>query len=99
MRFDLGLKDKRALVTGGTKGVGAAVVEALRGAGARVVATARSVPAVSMNDIHYIAADVATAEGCAVVAAGLLDRLGGVDVIVRPTAMGGPYDIPRPPGL
>lgn len=83
MRFDLGLKDKRALVTGGTKGVGAAVVEALRGAGARVVATARSVPADSMNDIHYIAADVATAGGCAVVAAGLLDRLGGVDVIVH----------------
>lgn len=83
MSFDLGLKGKRALVTGGTKGIGAAVVHALRGAGARVVTTARSVPAGSKDDVHYIAADVATAGGCATVAAGVLDRLGGVDVIVH----------------
>ncbi|MBE0691981.1 MAG: SDR family oxidoreductase [Aquamicrobium sp.] len=83
MSFDLGLKDKRALVTGGTKGIGAAVVHALHGAGARVVTTARSAPAGSQDDVHYIAADVATAEGCATVAAGVLDRLGGVDVIVH----------------
>ncbi len=41
MSFDLGLKGKRALVTGGTKGIGAAVVQALREASARVVTTAR----------------------------------------------------------
>ena len=45
MTFDLELSGRRALVTGGTKGVGAAVVAALRDAGARVAATARSVPA------------------------------------------------------
>jgi NAD(P)-dependent dehydrogenase (short-subunit alcohol dehydrogenase family) len=45
MSFDLQLADRRALVTGGTKGIGAAVVETLRGAGAQVVATARSAPA------------------------------------------------------
>ena len=39
MSFDLGLDGKRALVTGGTKGVGAAVVRALLAAGVRVVAT------------------------------------------------------------
>ena len=37
----LELKGKRALVTGGTKGVGAAVVAALREADARVLTTAR----------------------------------------------------------
>ena len=42
MSFDLGLEGKRALVTGGTKGIGAAVVARLRDAGARVVTTARS---------------------------------------------------------
>lgn len=83
MSFDLGLKGKRALVTGGTKGIGAAVVQALREASARVVTTARSVPACTRDDVHYIAADVATAKGCATVAAGVLDRLGGVDVIVH----------------
>jgi NAD(P)-dependent dehydrogenase (short-subunit alcohol dehydrogenase family) len=39
MSFDLQLTNRRALVTGGTKGVGAAVVEVLREAGARVVTT------------------------------------------------------------
>ncbi|HWK63431.1 MAG TPA: SDR family oxidoreductase [Rhizobiaceae bacterium] len=83
MSFDLGLKGARALVTGGTKGVGVAVVQALRGAGARVVTTARNVPAGSMEDVHFITADLTTAEGCARVTAGLLDRFGGVDVIVH----------------
>ena len=37
-----GIRGKRALVTGGTKGVGEAVVIALREAGATVLTTARS---------------------------------------------------------
>ena len=51
--FDLELEGRRALVTGGTKGVGAAVVSALRDAGVRVVATARSVPA-DTEGVHYL---------------------------------------------
>ena len=35
---------KRALVTGGTRGIGEAIVQRLRGAGATVVTTARSTP-------------------------------------------------------
>lgn len=37
MSFSLELTGRRALVTGGTKGVGAAVVESLRNAGVTVV--------------------------------------------------------------
>jgi NAD(P)-dependent dehydrogenase (short-subunit alcohol dehydrogenase family) len=44
MSFDLQLTNLRALVTGGTRGIGAAVVNALVDAGANVVATARSNP-------------------------------------------------------
>jgi NAD(P)-dependent dehydrogenase (short-subunit alcohol dehydrogenase family) len=40
----LGLEGRRVLVTGGTKGVGHAVVEALHEAGATVLTTARSRP-------------------------------------------------------
>ena len=47
----LGLEGKRALVTGGTKGVGQAVVAALREAGATALTTARSRPEIS-NAVH-----------------------------------------------
>jgi NAD(P)-dependent dehydrogenase (short-subunit alcohol dehydrogenase family) len=68
MTFDLELSGRRALVTGGTKGVGAAVVEVLSENGARVVTTARSLPHDPVAFVHYIAADITTAAGCALVA-------------------------------
>jgi NAD(P)-dependent dehydrogenase (short-subunit alcohol dehydrogenase family) len=80
--FDLRLTDRRALVTGGTKGIGAAVVEVLHDAGAKVIATARSVPADAIEGVHYIAADLATAEGCAAAARFVLQQLRGIDVLV-----------------
>jgi NAD(P)-dependent dehydrogenase (short-subunit alcohol dehydrogenase family) len=83
MSFDLGLDGRRALVTGGTKGVGAAVVRNLLDAGVSVVAAARTVPPESEDRLHYVAADLMTAQGCASLAATVLDRLGGVDIIVN----------------
>lgn len=83
MSFNLELTGRRALVTGGTKGVGAAVVESLRDAGMTVVATARSVPATAPDGVIYIASDLMTAEGCRTVTNAVLDRLGGIDVIVN----------------
>jgi hypothetical protein len=73
--FDLGLTGRRALVTAGTKGVGAAVVDVLHDAGATVVATARAIPADAHTGVQYIAADMTTAAGCATVAQGLLFRI------------------------
>lgn len=83
MSFSLDLTGHRALVTGGTKGVGAAVVESLLNAGMTVVATARSVPDTTPDDVIYIASDLMTAEGCQAVTNAVLDRLGGIDVIVN----------------
>jgi NAD(P)-dependent dehydrogenase (short-subunit alcohol dehydrogenase family) len=83
MSFDLELKNRRALVTGGTKGVGAAVVNVLCGAGANVVAAARSIPETSRKGLRYIAADLSTAEGCSVVAKSVLEELAGIDVVVN----------------
>jgi NAD(P)-dependent dehydrogenase (short-subunit alcohol dehydrogenase family) len=95
MSFDLRLANRRALVTGGTKGIGAAVVEALRGAGVRVVTTARSLPTKPTQGVHYIAADLATADGCAAVAGSALTDLGGIDIVVNvvggSTAPGGGF--------
>ena len=50
--------DKRVLVTGGTRGIGAAVVRRFQLAGARVVATARSVPAHAVDGVLFIPADI-----------------------------------------
>lgn len=83
MSFDLGLAAKRVVVTGGTKGVGAAVVEVMRSAGARVVAVARTVPSDAPENVHYLAADASTAEGAAQTAKYALEVLGGVDVVVN----------------
>src|SRR6185295_17355603 len=79
----LDLEGKRALVTGGTKGVGQAVVAALCDAGATVLTTARSRLESIRSPGQFVAADVSTAEGCDAVADAVRDRLGGVDIIVH----------------
>jgi NAD(P)-dependent dehydrogenase (short-subunit alcohol dehydrogenase family) len=73
---------KRALVTGGTKGIGAAVVKRLAAGGATVLTTARSVPAGGSPN-QFIQADVSTREGCDRVIEATLDRLGGLDILIN----------------
>ncbi len=72
---------KRALVTGGTKGMGEAIVRRLRDAGATVFTTARSMPDSSLHPDLFVRADVSTAQGAAAVAARALERLGGIDIL------------------
>ena len=83
MSFDLGLKGLRALVTGGTKGIGAAVVAVLREQGAQVISVARSAADSTPEGVHFIAADLGTAAGCASATEAVKARLGGVDIIVN----------------
>lgn len=83
MNFDLQLAGKRVVVTGGTRGIGAAVVELLSRLDGRVVATARSQPKQPIENVHYVAADLATPDGvrAAVDAAGR--HLGGIDILIN----------------
>ena len=83
MSDGLELDGRRALVTGGTQGIGAAVVARLRETGAKVLTTARTTPAGLPDADLFVAADVATAEGCSIVAEAVFHRLGGVDIIVH----------------
>jgi NAD(P)-dependent dehydrogenase (short-subunit alcohol dehydrogenase family) len=73
---------KRALVTGGTKGIGAAVVKRLASGGATILTTARFLPA-GGSAHHFIQADVSTREGADRVIEVALGRLGGLDVLIN----------------
>jgi len=79
----LELKGRRALVTGGTQGIGLAVVTRVRDEGVRVLTTARTTPAERVDPDLFVAADVATAEGCAIVADAVRKRL---NTVKRPLA-------------
>jgi NAD(P)-dependent dehydrogenase (short-subunit alcohol dehydrogenase family) len=73
------LDGRRALVTGGSKGAGKAVVERLREMGADVYTTARTMPDGYDRPDRFIAADTSTAPG--------------VDTVVARVAEDGPLDI------
>mgnify|MGYP003382405752 CR=1 FL=1 len=78
----LTLQGKRALITSGTRGAGAATVRLFRELGAQILTTARTQPDGIANE-EFIAADLTTPEGCAIVAAAARDRLAGLDIIVH----------------
>jgi NAD(P)-dependent dehydrogenase (short-subunit alcohol dehydrogenase family) len=82
-----GLTAKRALVSGGTRGIGAAIAGRLKGAGAHVTATGRRAPDHLAAD-DFIAADIATVEGTDTVIEQSTDS-GGVDIIVHVAGGGG----------
>jgi NAD(P)-dependent dehydrogenase (short-subunit alcohol dehydrogenase family) len=76
------LEGRRALITSGTRGAGAATVALFRELGARVVTSART-NAGGLDDALFVAADLTTAEGCQTLADGVRKRMGGVDVVVH----------------
>jgi len=72
----------RVLVTGGTKGAGAAIVARLSAARALVLTIARSATEASSPKL-FVQADVSTLAGTEKVAANVMEQLGGVDIIVH----------------
>jgi NAD(P)-dependent dehydrogenase (short-subunit alcohol dehydrogenase family) len=74
---------KRAFVTGGARGIGAAVAQRLIDAGATVVVTARNRDEQTPSGATYIKGDVSTAAGAKAVSAEALEILGGLDILVN----------------
>jgi 3-oxoacyl-[acyl-carrier protein] reductase len=99
--MDLGLQDKVALVTAGSKGLGKAIALELAREGARVAISSRSeeelrraaseIGAATGHEPLIVAADLTSGEDIARLIATTLDRYGQIDILVNNT--GGP-----PPG-
>jgi 3-oxoacyl-[acyl-carrier protein] reductase len=90
--MDLGLKDKRVIVTGASKGIGNACALALAAEGAKVCVTARTeellartvekIDAAGAEGI-YVSTDLTSLEGCESVVDACVAKWGGVDVLVN----------------
>jgi NAD(P)-dependent dehydrogenase (short-subunit alcohol dehydrogenase family) len=92
--MDLGLKGKKALVTGATKGLGRAIAETLLAEGASVAICARTPDDVkaaveqmsSSGNVVGDTVDAADAEAVRAWVASSADALGGIDIYVHNTS-------------
>lgn len=96
--MDMGLKNKVAVVTGGSVGIGLAVAEGLAREGAHIVMVARDKErlesaARQLAETHGVrclpvSADVATAEGVESVARQIDEAFGGADILINNAGTG-----------
>ena len=101
--MEIRLDGRVALITGGSKGLGRAMGEMFAESGASVVLVARrpepleearAAIAAKGGAVHVVAADIATAEGCARAYAEAVGRFGQVDILVNNAgkSAAGPFD-------
>jgi 3-oxoacyl-[acyl-carrier protein] reductase len=96
--MDLKLKDRIVLITGASRGLGAATAEQLSAEGAKVIinsrdsivlhATATRIQAKTGNQVVAIAGDITTADFPAQLIAAVVQQFGGLDILI--TNAGGP---------
>jgi NAD(P)-dependent dehydrogenase (short-subunit alcohol dehydrogenase family) len=105
--MDLQLAGKRAVVTGGSRGIGKAVARVLAEEGCDVAIAARTVPALveaahelaatTGRRVVPVAADTGSTDSVAGMVATVREQLGGIDILVNSAAM--PMGQAAPPKL
>src|ERR1700722_19065484 len=96
--MDLGLRDKVAVITGGSVGIGLAIAKALAAEGAHVVIAARNaerleaarseIASVAPVRVVAVACDVATLEGAAEAVRVAEQEFGGADILINNAGTG-----------
>jgi 3-oxoacyl-[acyl-carrier protein] reductase len=90
--MDLGLRNRVAIVTGSSRGIGRAIASSLADEGAHLVLNARGAETLQVvaddlvsrgTDVLAVAADVTSIEGCQHVFDRTLERFGRIDILVN----------------
>jgi len=105
--MDLYLKNKTALVTGASQGIGRAIVRALAAEGVKVFATARNEKMLhelkeevaasgAAHELLYFCQDLILADSADNIAANALSRLGHIDILINNAGQSKPVDVVSP---
>jgi 3-oxoacyl-[acyl-carrier protein] reductase len=90
--MELGLRDRVAIVTGSSRGIGRAIATSLAAEGARLILNARGAEALQQVEQELgnrgattlaVATDVSTEDGCRRLVDATLERFGRVDILVN----------------
>lgn len=77
------LTGKAAIVTGGTRGLGRAIAEALAGAGARAIVCGRNAPETLPAGVEFLAADIRDPDAAKALVDATVVKFGRLDILVN----------------
>ena len=87
-----GVEGRRALVTGGGRGIGRETAELLASRGATVMCVARSEQELADAGLEFAVADLGTREGCAHAVEQAEQRLGPIEILVCNHGLGSAHE-------